>query len=1846
MDKANRQRANAVSGKTLLKTNSPRFWALLSTALSLVILAIGIIYYRAEKSRIRSEKYDDVASVARLKVNEISQWRLERLSDVSAQSNSSLTRRAIVELLHASSNSQLRAMLEERLSIERRLEPYSDAFVIDTTGRVLIPSSRAGSRIDSSEIQSVRDNLSGGKPFLTDLFKGSDGIVHIDVMGPVTDGAGRPVAFFVLRSDAERFLYPLLGSWPVASQTSETFIVERRGDRILLLSSLRFNPGAEFNSCGVRDKMARPAAEAVSGKTGFFEGVDYRGKDVLADLRQIPDSPWYMVSKVDASEIDDEVSYRGGTVGLLIAMFILMSAAVTAYVYRHRESSLYRRLYETESKRYVIQGEYKTTLYSIGDAVITTNVRGEVMEMNPVAENLTGWKEADAKGRPLADVFRILNEDSRAQVDSPVERALKEGIPVGLANHTVLISKDGREIPIADSAAPIRDQSDAITGVVLIFRDQVKEREAERKLKESELQLKRSQSVTRVGYYILDIKSGVWSSSEMLDAIFGIDETFDHDLAGWLNLVHPDDRQEMSFYFTNDVLMERRQFDREYRVNRRSDGAELWVHGLGELEFDEGGQPIRMFGTIQDVTERKRAEESLRESEQKFRTLVENSSAAVMIFNGERLVYVNPAAAHITGYSVEELTRMHPLEIIDPEFHEEIKRDMEDRIGGMKVPSDVVHPIMTKDGKRKWIEFTGNLIEYEGRPAVIAMWVDITERKHAEEALRKSEAKFRAVVENSHDGIIFADARGIVRYASSGYEAMSGYSGDERIGKSGLELIHPEDVEMVKEKLERALRNPGIAQTSEYRVRHKNGEWRWIESTVRNLLDNPDVREMVVVTRDITERKLAAERLRERDVILNRAVEAAPMILFTLDNDGIFQLSTGAGLKSIGLKPGQVVGMSHFDVYKDLEIANENVRRVLKGESISFVSEALGVVWDIRYSPLYDLNNEIKGMVGTAIDVTENKRAIDALRDSELRYRTLFDNAPDGVLIVDPETGRHIAFNNKAHTQLGYSREEFANMGVSDYEVLEDAATTRSHILRILEEGSDTFETKHRTKQGDTRNILVMVQKLELNGRPVLNCIFRDITEVKEVERKAQEVQERYRAVIDNSNDGITITDTDGKFLLVNDAFSSMTGHSTDELLSMTFRELMVSGTKPELLQQVAEKGISRTRETSLIRKDGTRKKINLNVSRIIVGDEMLFQGIIRDVTDLRDSEEIRRLQSAAMEAAADAIVMTDREGLIQYVNKAFTELTGYTFDEAIGNTPRVLKSERQDPRFYRALWETILSGRVWRGELVNRRKDGSTYDESMSITPVKDNKGEVTHFIAVKRDVTERKEAENALKESESKFRALVEASASAILIHDGKHIFYANPMAMKLTGHTKEDISRLSVMDLVHPDYRKLAASKMEARLEGGEMPDSYEIKVVKKSGEDFWIDLNSALIEYEGKPALLISAYDISDRKKLEEQLIQAQKMEGIGRLAGGVAHDYNNMLGVVIGYTQLIQKKIEKGNPIYRYVELIDSAARRGADLTRQLLAFARREMVSPKPINPNAAISSLQRMLMKLIGEDISLKFLPGNGTWNIKMDPTQFDQVLVNLATNSRDAIHGVGTIALETSNVVLDGAIDMDKVGVPPGEYVVLTVTDDGAGMGKDTLDKIFEPFFTTKPKGRGTGLGLSTVYGIVKQNGGSVAVESQEGKGTTFKIYIPRYVGEAELVETESESGSLNGGETVLVVEDQAELLDLARSSLGEYGYKVIASLSPGEGISICEKYEGKIHLLLTDVIMPGMNGKDLRDRIQAIKPDIKTIFMSGYTSDIIANSGVLDEGVEFIQKPFRPNELAKKIREVLDS
>jgi len=522
--------------------------------------------------------------------------------------------------------------------------------------------------------------------------------------------------------------------------------------------------------------------------------------------------------------------------------------------------------------------------------------------------------------------------------------------------------------------------------------------------------------------------------------------------------------------------------------------------------------------------------------------------------------------------------------------------------------------------------------------------------------------------------------------------------------------------------------------------------------------------------------------------------------------------------------------------------------------------------------------------------------------------------------------------------------------------------------------------------------------------------------------------------------------------------------------------------------------------------------------------------------------------------------------------------------------------------------------------------------------------------------DVTERNRAAAALQASEARFRATFEQAGVGIaLVSPEGRPLRVNDRLCDILGYTREELMDLTVADIVHPEDHERNLGIRGRLLTGETGSTSIEMRYLRGDGEIVWTSLTVALVrDATGEPEYFVSVVvDVSarkraeaDRDRIEGELRQAQKMEAVGRLAGGVAHDFNNMLNVILGYTDLILSQLAEQAEFRRELLEIQKAAQRSADLTRQLLAFSRKQIAAPRVVDLGAAVEAQMPLLERLIGEDVALTHRPHGEPWPVRVDPGQVDQILANLVVNARDAIAGIGSITIETRNIHVDATYREQKPDVDPGEYVLLEVTDDGHGMDSETVDHVFEPFFTTKREGQGTGLGLSMVYGIVKQNQGFIHVYSEPDHGTTFSIYLPRFEGEeVRPARRQEEAPAATGTETILLVEDEMLVLEVARTVLERLGYRVLPAATPGEALALAEDGASHIDLLLTDVVMPEMDGKELADRIQALRPDIRTLFMTGYTPDAIVHRGVLDDGVALVQKPFTRETLARKVREVLN-
>jgi two-component system, cell cycle sensor histidine kinase and response regulator CckA len=1017
---------------------------------------------------------------------------------------------------------------------------------------------------------------------------------------------------------------------------------------------------------------------------------------------------------------------------------------------------------------------------------------------------------------------------------------------------------------------------------------------------------------------------------------------------------------------------------------------------------------------------------------------------------------------------------------------------------------------------------------------------------------------------------------------------------------------------------------------------------------------------------DITEKREMENALIESEERYRRVFETASDAIFLLEkNEGKITYTNPAVTTTLGYSDEECIGKK----VQDFDLAHEM-------DDIQVITERLKKDGIIHYNDV-PIQTKVGQSIDTDIylvdkaalvqcnirDITERKRAQEALRGTEESFRNLIEILPIGVALSVPD-GTITEMNAAMVKIFGYdSKEELQKVPASDRYV---NPKDRKPYLELLEKGTiRDFEAQFKRKDGTVFWARVAAgRRSTATGEIQFINVFEDITERHLAEQALRESEEKYRNLFENLYDVYYSTDVTGLISNASPSVERLLGYKSDEIIGLDLKSLYVNPQgREEFLSQIMRNGSVDDFQAQLRRKDNSVIWVSTN-SKILKDEKGNFlgvEGLARDVSerkraeeDLKESEERYR---ALFDRSFDCVYVNDFEGNFIDANDTALNILGYDREEIRSVKFASLLSEDQLPLAFQVLTEIKETG--YHKELVEfslKRKDGRiVYVESKSSVIYRDE--EPFAILGIARDITKRKQAEEALRESEEKYRTILESMGEAYFEVDleGNFTFFNDALPLSL-GYSKEELKGMNNRDYMPPETAKEIYNLFNEIYKTGRPIRGYSYEVIRKDGAERFHELVASLMrDGNGKPIGFRGiSHDITERKqaeegkrKLEAQLNQAQKMEAIGILAGGVAHDFNNLLTSIIGYAELALMDLGKNSRVNQSLDEILKAGHRAAGLTRQLLAFSRKELIRPEVLNFNSLIMNFEKMLRRLIREDIDIVSVCSPDLWQVEADPGQMEQVVMNLAVNARDAMPKGGKLTIETANVELNEDYFRDHgVENQAGPYVMLAVTDTGTGMDKETRARIFEPFFTTKGLGRGTGLGLSTVYGIVKQNKGHIWVYSEPEKGTTFKVYFPRVGVETEVAKREEVPvRSLEGSETILVVEDDEMLRKMAVKMLKGYGYRLITARNGEDALEIAGSHDGPIHLMLTDVVMPGLNGPDLAEQMKLRVPGIKTIYMSGYTDNAVAHHGVLEKGIEFIHKPFFREDLANKVREIFD-
>jgi PAS domain S-box-containing protein len=1157
-----------------------------------------------------------------------------------------------------------------------------------------------------------------------------------------------------------------------------------------------------------------------------------------------------------------------------------------------------------------------------------------------------------------------------------------------------------------------------------------------------------------------------------------------------------------------------------------------------------------------------------------------------------------------------------------------------------------------------------------------------------------NEEVLKEILEQSLAGYWDWDIPSGNEYLSPSFKQMFGYEDHEieNRAESWQKLIFAEDLPGVLENFDLHVKSKGkVPFKKEVRYHHKDGSTVWVICTGKVIEwdDDGHARRMVGCHIDITERKQTElSYKRERD--LNETLSSRIKIAMESANIAWWEMDIPTGAVVFDKKKTEMLGYEaeDFKHYKDFvslihpddaEKAMNAMRTHLSGASSSYEIEYRIMSKSGIYKWFYDtgsitdrdVNGNAMKVVGFVINITERKVIEMMAKKEKTLGDTIIDSIPGTFYMLD-ENGRYVRWN-------AYQRDEIVgkpeNM-VADTNAIEtihpdDRAVIGSRIANVLKNGGDEIiEGRVLLRGGPAFRWLLMTgRRVVIEGCAYLLGIGIDITEQKRAEAALRESAEQMSVIVEGTpNLFFYMQDAEAKSTYVSPTVERITGYKPDAWLQK--RDWFITDSP---LNQTA-----RERTRTNLRGEFSNEPISLEVRHALGhpiqleayeypiikdGKVIGLQGVVHDVSERKQAEEAQVEREVTLRTLADtgqALIWTSGlDKKCDYFNKPWLDFTGRALEQELGDG--WVEGVHPDDL---ARCVEIYTSSFDRREKFSmdyrlRHASGEYRWIQDDGTPRYNSKGEFLGYIGHCLDISERKDIGLKLKESFDLLNNLAMLVPGVIyqyqLNPDGTSCFPYSSPGMKDTyecspEEVKYDAS--PVFARLHPDdYDHVASLIFESAKTLNFFHCEYRVVLPRQGLGWRWSQAHPTRLPDGGTLWHGIIS-DITDRKiveieqeKLQAQLSQAQKMESVGRLAGGVAHDFNNMLGVILGYTEFAMEKVSSSEPLLADLEEIKQAAQRSADLTRQLLAFARKQTVALKVVDLNETIESMLKLLRRLIGEDIDLLWKPGHGLWPVMMDPAQIDQILANLCVNARDAIAGVGKVTIETGNVAFDEDNCALHAGIAPGDYTLLVISDDGCGMNKETISHLFEPFFTTKEMGKGTGLGLSTVYGVVKQNKGFINVYSEPGMGTTFKIYLPSNEAKAAAESKETKPQAVaRGSETILLVEDEAAILRMTTLMLESLGYSVLAAPTPGEAIRLAKEYAGQIDLLMTDVVMPEMNGRDLARTLLNIYPDIKRLFMSGYTANVIAHHGVLDEGVHLIQKPFSKKDLGGKIREVL--
>jgi two-component system, cell cycle sensor histidine kinase and response regulator CckA len=1708
-------------------------WFLITVFLFLVvgILVTGFFFYKAQQKHIKTEAQNNLAAIADLKVDQIIRWHNEQMNGAAVIYNDVFFARQVETYFKAPGEANRK---QELLSSMRTFQDhfqYESVLLIDAKGTVSLAISAHGDTIGTHAHALVKEAFFQHKVILSDLHSTNfSPSVHMDLVIPLilANRNDRTIAgALLIRIDPNLVLFPLLQKWPTLSRSSETLLLKRLGDEVVYLNELRHQKNTALILRLPISKEQLPAAMAARGIEGIVEGEDYRGVPVLAVIRKIPNTQWWMIAKADQEEIFAPLQMQAWIVGLGVFLLILSTGAIIGFWWRHQRARFYREQYEAQLERQALVKHFNYLIKYANDIIFLFDMDGRIVEANDQACRTYGYTRDE--------MYRLRIQDIRApESPSEIENQMK-----------------------------LQEERDG-------------------------------------------------------------------------------------FIFETE--------------HRRKDGTIFPVEISSQFIRIDNSKYLQCI--IRNITERKQADKALHASEELYRKLISASPEAIIILEPDGTVsYLSPKAIGLFGYNNEHEVLGHSaLEWIHPKDHEKAMNNIANAFRGNYSPNDQ-YQLRKKDNSEFIGEFNAALlVDGEKKPTgLLVVARDITERKHGEESLIQSLSLLRAALESTADGILIVNSTGKITGSNTQFTKMwnipediiSSEDDDRTLNFVLNQLTEPDKF---LNKVKDLYRQPELDSFDT--IEFKDG--RVFERYSHpQLIDGKPVGR-VWSFRDVTKRKRAEESLRESEERYRELYTNAPIGIYRTTPSGDILLANPRFLDLLGFSSMDDINIRNLEqtAYEPSYTRSEFKQRMEQEGKV----QGLESSWLRRDGSTIFIRENAKAVRGPdgsilyydgiAEDITDRKHAEEALRESEERHRLLFQSNPQAMWVYDIDTLEFLDVNKAAIKHYGYSRDEFLSMTIKNIRPQEDIPRLLEKISKPTEGLDESGVWRHRKKDGTIIDVEITTHVITFSGRRAKIVRSNDITERKHAEEALKESEERFRRIFEEGPLGMATSGSNFKFIKANAAFCRMMGYEENELTSLSFKDI----THPEYIIEdteaikklfAGEFNLYRT-EKRYIKKD---KRIVWGAATItVVRDNnrqfLYYLAMIEDITERKHAEEAllksEELFKTLVEFSPVSIaVFSGQNKNIEYVSHRFTELFGYGKDDlpSLGAWWPLAYPMEEYRYQIEAAWRTSIEWSQRENqepepiESVITCKDGSTkYIESIFTSM-----GNLT--LVFFSDLTQRRMAEEALRQTHAFNDLLIQTMPFGMNIvdEDGNILFVSKTMKEMLAV----DVVDMCCWKVYKDNNQQCQDCPLKRGISFGK-PDVIETTDVL-GGKTFQISHVGMM--YEGRKAMLEVFQDITEQKKLQQELIQSQKMLSIGTLAGGIAHDFNNILAIILGYTTMLHSLKDNPQKFSDGVNAIKQAVDRGAGLVKQILTFASKTDVAFEPTNVPELTRELVSMLQQTFPKTITFNKEIETELPVINTDHSQIHQILLNLCVNARDAMPNGGVITIKAHMAAGDKLLERFPAAHEK-RYICITVSDTGTGMDETTRNRIFDPFFTTKEKGKGTGLGLSVVYGVVQTHHGFVDVESEVGNGTTFRLYLPVQKESVAAIETGKAEEQVHGGtETLLVVEDEDLLLDMVTILLEAYGYSVLTAKDGIEAVNVYDQHAQEIALVISDMGLPKLSGDGEFKKLKEINPAVKMILASGYfepeTKATLESAGAIG----FLQKPYIIEEVLTKIRKALD-